>query len=425
MKRDSQNPIIVVGGGAAGMMAACAAAGEGAKVLLLEKNEKLGKKIYITGKGRCNYTNCCETEDFFRHVPCNPRFLYSSIYGFDPHAVMDWFESRGLKSAVERGNRVFPASSRASDVTKTLETELKRLRVEIRLNCEVRDLLTDEGPERRVSGVRLGTGELLRAEAVILATGGKSYPSTGSTGDGYRFASSAGHKITELSPSLVPITVQDADIPEMQGLSLKNVRFQVRDGRKTLFDDFGEMMFTHFGVTGPLILSASADLQKQIGKKPLSAEIDLKPALSEEKLDLRIVRDFEQNSNKVFRNAVSGLYPARMQPVIIRRSGIPAGKAVHDITKAERMELIRVTKHFQMTLTGLRGFQEAVITHGGVSVKEVDPSTMESRILPGLYLAGELLDVDAYTGGFNLQIAWATGHAAGAAAAASAAERTG
>jgi predicted Rossmann fold flavoprotein len=310
-------------------------------------------------------------------------------------------------------------------VTKTLETELKRLRVEIRLNCEVRDLLTEKEPERRVSGVRLGTGELLRAEAVILATGGKSYPSTGSTGDGYRFASSAGHKITELSPSLVPITVQDADIPEMQGLSLKNVRFQVRDGRKTLFDDFGEMMFTHFGVTGPLILSASADLQKQIGKKPLSAEIDLKPALSEEKLDLRIVRDFEQNSNKVFRNAVSGLYPARMQPVIIRRSGIPAGKAVHDITKAERMELIRVTKHFQMTLTGLRGFQEAVITHGGVSVKEVDPSTMESRILPGLYLAGELLDVDAYTGGFNLQIAWATGHAAGAAAAASAAERTG
>jgi predicted Rossmann fold flavoprotein len=251
----------------------------------------------------------------------------------------------------------------------------------------------------------------------MLATGGKSYPSTGSTGDGYRFASSAGHKITELSPSLVPMTVQDADIPEMQGLSLKNVRFQVRDGRKTIFDDFGEMMFTHFGVTGPLILSASADLQKQIGKKPLSAEIDLKPALSDEKLDLRIVRDFEQNSNKVFRNAVSGLYPARMQPVIIDRSGIPAEQAVHDITKAERTELIRVTKHFSLTLTGLRGFQEAVITHGGVSVKEVDPSTMESRILPGLYLAGELLDVDAYTGGFNLQIAWATGHAAGTAAA--------
>ena len=416
MNMDSGYPIIVVGGGAAGMMAACAAAGEGAKVLLLEKNDKLGKKIYITGKGRCNYTNCCETEDFFRHVPCNPRFLYSSIYGFDPRAVMDWFEARGLKSAVERGNRVFPASSHASDVTRTLEKELKHLHVEIRLNCEVRELLREEGTERRVSGVRLGTGEILRAKAVILATGGMSYPSTGSTGDGYRFASSAGHQITELSPSLVPITAAEADIPKMQGLSLKNVRFLVRDGRKILFDDFGEMMFTHFGVTGPLILSASADLQKQIGRKPLSAEIDLKPALSEEKLDQRVIRDFELSSNKVFRNAISGLYPARMQPVIIDRSGIPAEKAVHDITKAERTELIRVTKHFSLTLTGLRGFQEAVITHGGVSVKEVDPSTMESRILPGLYLAGELLDVDAYTGGFNLQIAWATGHAAGTAA---------
>lgn len=414
MGDNEQYDVVVVGGGASGMMAACTAAKPGAHVLLLEKNDKLGKKLYITGKGRCNFTNDCTPEDFLQNVPCNPRFLYSSICGFDSREVISWFEEHGMRTKVERGNRAFPLSDHASDVTRTLEREMNHLGVGIRLNSEVRELLTAEG---RIRGVLLSDGARIHSDCVILATGGISYPSTGSTGDGYRFARAAGHKVLPLTASLVPLETAEEDIFQMQGLSLKNVSLKIRDGKKKIFDEFGEMMFTHFGITGPLVLSASANIQDRIRRHPLDAWIDLKPALDQEKLDLRIQREFEQNHNKAFCNSISGLYPAKMIPVIIKRCKIAADKPCHDITRQERAALVNVTKQFTLTITALRSLREAVITHGGVSVREVDPSTMESRLVKGLYLTGELLDVDAYTGGFNLQIAWATGHAAGAAAA--------
>lgn len=410
--------VIVIGGGAAGMMAACFAAQSGVQVLLLEKNEKLGKKIYITGKGRCNFTNCCETGDFFSSIPRNPRFLYSAVYGFDPHAVREWFEERGIRTKVERGNRAFPVSDHASDITRGLEGEMRRLGVQIRLHAEVRQLLLEESPEgeMRAAGILLRSGERIGASQVIVATGGLSYPSTGSTGDGYRFAGQAGHAVTECSPSLVPMNTEEKDIPMMQGLSLKNVQLTLSDGKKRLYSEFGEMMFTHFGITGPLVLSASAAVQKQIGRGPLAAQIDLKPALDEEKLDARFVREFAASPNKLLRNVAPALYPAKMVPVILARAGIDPDTPVHDITKSQRRSLVQETKHFRVTVTSLRGFGEAIITRGGVSVKEVDPSTMESRLASGLYFAGEVLDVDGYTGGFNLQIAWSTGRAAGLAA---------
>ncbi len=437
MKRTEEfGGILVIGAGAAGMMASCAAASLGAKVLLLEKNEKTGKKIYITGKGRCNFTNLCETEDFFGNVPHNASFLYSSVYGFDPHAVREWFEEHGVRTKAERGNRAFPLSDHASDITRCLEKEMKRLGVEVRLNTEVKELLilgdrlpdhnddgnkeADFGPDQthsRAAGVMLADGSKIFSDRVIVATGGLSYPSTGSTGDGYRFARTAGHTVTKLSPSLVPLNVKEQDIMMMQGLSLKNVSLTVFDGRKKLFRDMGEMMFTHFGVTGPLVLSASTVLQGRIEKHELSAQIDLKPALNEEKLDARILREFDENRNRSFRNAVKGMYPAKMIPVIIARTGIDPDLPVHDITSVMRRNLIRCTKQFGFTVTSLRGYNEAIITRGGVSVKEVDPGTMESRLVRGLYFAGEVLDVDAVTGGFNLQIAWSTGRAAGIACA--------
>lgn len=436
--------LIVVGGGAAGMMAACAAAGTDprCRVLLLEKNEKLGKKIYITGKGRCNFTNLCPAEDFFASVPCNSRFLYSSVYGFDSAQVFDWFESRGMKAKKERGNRAFPESDHASDVTKTLEREMRRLGVTVRLNTEVSEIVTEPLPEReredrsarqdggtgkrktqsagkrsRVSGVKLKDGTFLPADAVIVATGGLSYPSTGSTGDGYRFARSTGHSVGALHPSLVPLQTAEEDIPQMQGLSLKNVTLTVRDGKKKLCELFGEMMFTHFGVTGPLVLTASALIQRQIADHPLQAEIDLKPALTGQMLDARILRAFEASPNREIRNVLGEVYPAKMVPVMLRRCGIDPPTPVHDVTKQQRLELVEGTKHFRFTILSLRGWNEAVITHGGVSVKQIDPATMESKITAGLYFAGEVIDVDALTGGFNLQIAWSTGHAAGEGAA--------
>ena len=396
------------------MMAACAAAERGAPVLLLEKNEKLGKKIYITGKGRCNFTNLCDTEDFFSNVPCNPRFLYSAVYGFDPAAVRGWFEDHGVRTKVERGNRAFPMSDHASDITRCLEREMERLGVEVSLRSEVRDLLTEGG---RAEGVILKDGKRVGADAVIVATGGLSYQTTGSTGDGLRFAEKAGHSIIHCSPSLVPMNTKEKDIPQMQGLSLKNVRLTIFDGKKKIFSEFGEMMFTHFGITGPLVLSASACVQKQIRKGELRAEIDLKSALDEEQLDARILRDFTQNPNKAFRNAIGGLYPSKMIPVMVARSGIGPDTPVHDITRQQRAALVRETKHFPLTIVSLREYNEAIITRGGVCVKEIDPSTMESKLVNGLYFAGEVLDVDGYTGGFNLQIAWSTGRAAGAAAA--------
>ena len=413
------NRIVIIGGGASGMMAACAAAQQGAEVVLLEKNEKLGKKIYITGKGRCNFTNCCDTDDFFSNIPRNPRFLYSSVRGFDAEAVRNWFEERGVRTKVERGNRAFPMSDHASDITRGLESEMRRLGVQVRLHAEVKKLIlsTPVNSIRRVTGVVLSDGTKIDASCVIVATGGLSYPATGSTGDGFRFAEEAGHKVTARTPSLVPMNTKEPDILLMQGLSLKNVTLTIRSGKKKLYSGFGEMMFTHFGITGPLVLSASADIQDQIRKGELSAEIDLKPALEEDKLNARILREFGENSNKAVRNVVSAVYPGKMVPVILERAGIHPDTPVHDITKQQRQALVHSTKHFALTLTSLRGFNEAVITRGGVAVKEIDPSTMGSKLVSGLYFAGEVLDVDGYTGGFNLQIAWSTGHAAGEAAA--------
>lgn len=415
------NRIVIIGGGASGMMAACAAAQQGAEVVLLEKNEKLGKKIYITGKGRCNFTNCCDTDDFFSNIPRNPRFLYSSVRGFDAEAVRNWFEERGVRTKVERGNRAFPMSDHASDITRGLESEMRRLGVQVRLHAEVKKLIlsTPVNSIRRVTGVVLSDGTKIDASCVIVATGGLSYPATGSTGDGFRFAEEAGHKVTARTPSLVPMNTKEPDILLMQGLSLKNVTLTIRSGKKKLYSGFGEMMFTHFGITGPLVLSASADIQDQIRKGELNAEIDLKPALEEDKLNARILREFGENSNKAVRNVVPALYPGKMVPVILERAGISPDTPVHDITKQQRQALVHSTKHFALTVTSLRGFNEAVITRGGVAVKEIDPSTMASKLVSGLYFAGEVLDVDGYTGGFNLQIAWSTGHAAGEAAAGS------
>ena len=420
MAHENTLPVVVIGGGAAGLMAAVSAAEAGAKVLLLEKNEKPGKKLYITGKGRCNFTNRCETEAFFANVPRNPRFLYSAVYGFDPEAVIAWFEAQGLRTKTERGNRVFPLSDHASDVTAALVRALERTGAKARYRACVRKILTEkegESDAAGVTGVQLTDGSVIPCSAVIVATGGLSYPSTGSTGDGYRFAREAGHSVTECSPSLVPMNTEEADIPLLQGLSLKNVELTILDGKKKLFQAFGEMMFTHFGVTGPLVLTASASVQKQLAKHPLKARIDLKPALNEEELDARILRAFSENRNKAFRNALGGLYPAKLIPVIVERTGIDPDKPVHDITKGERRRLAEETRAFPFTITSLRGFHEAVITRGGVSVKEVDPSTMESRLVRGLFFAGEVLDTDALTGGFNVQIAWSTGRAAGSAAA--------
>lgn len=406
--------VAVIGGGAAGMFAAIAAAGSGHRVELYEKNEKLGKKIYITGKGRCNLTNNCDMDTLFDSVCSNRKFLYSAFYGFTNQDTIDFFERCGLKTKTERGNRVFPVSDHASDVIRVLAEEMKRRKVNVCLETEVKGLLLAQAaPKPKIRGIRLADGTEIPADAVIVATGGLSYPSTGSTGDGYRFAKEAGHTVTERSPSLVPLTVQEEDAGQMQGLSLKNVRVSVWDGKKRLYEDFGEMMFTHFGVTGPLILSASSRIQKNLKEHPLQMRIDLKPALTEEQLDARLLREFEQNRNRQFKNILGALFPARMIPVMARRSGIPPEKAVHDISREERQALVHAAKEFTLTVTGLRGYQEAVVTRGGVSVKEIQPSTMESKRVSGLYFAGEVLDLDALTGGFNLQIAWSTGYAAG------------
>ena len=412
--------IIVIGGGAAGMAAAIAAAENGCAATIYEKNEKLGKKIYITGKGRCNVTNDCDMEGLFDSVVTNGRFLYSAFYGFSNQDVKDFLEANGCHVKVERGNRVFPVSDRASDVTSAFARRLRELRVKVELNQGVRELWLEDGV---LKGVILAQGgnergkkdSYIAADAVIVATGGLSYPTTGSTGDGYRFAEAAGHKVTELS-ALVPFETKE-DVKELQGLSLRNVEAAVLNGKKEVYREFGEMLFTHYGVSGPVLLSASSYAAKKLKKGPLTLMIDLKPALSMEQLDARILRDFEAEKNKQFKNALNHLYPSKLIPVIIRRSGIEPDKQVNAVTKEERRRLAEVTKHFTLTLTGLRGFNEAIITQGGVTVKEVNPSTMESKKLPGLYFAGEVLDLDAVTGGYNLQIAWSTGMLAGRSAA--------
>lgn len=405
--------VIVIGGGAAGMMAAIAAADRGCETAIYEKNEKLGKKVYITGKGRCNVTNACDMEEMFPAVVSNAKFLYSSFYGFSNYQIMDLLEKHGCPLKTERGNRVFPVSDKSSDVIKALEKVLREEKVRVHLRTEVKELLIEDGV---CKGAVLLGGDRVYADKVIVATGGMSYPATGSTGDGYRFAREAGHTVTELYPALVPFNVKEPVVKELQGLALKNVTAAVKKGKKVLYEEFGEMLFTHFGVSGPVLLSASSYVAKTLKKEDLILSIDLKPALSREQLDARILRDFEAEKNKQFKNSLNHLFPAKLVPVMVERSGINPEKKVNEITREERGALIEAAKNFCLTLTGLRDFKEAIITQGGVSVKEIEPSNMESKKIKGLCFAGEVLDLDAVTGGYNLQIAWSTGWAAGSGA---------
>lgn len=471
--------VIVIGGGPAGMMAAIAAADSEREVCLIEKNEKLGKKLFITGKGRCNVTNAGDMETLFANVCTNEKFLYSAFYSYDNRAVMDFLEKAGCPLKIERGDRVFPVSDHSSDIIAAFTRELKKRGVEILLNAEVKGLLTQkttvtetadsgeesegnpgtdkkgktgkrqEVPEYRITGVMLKNGKQLSADSVIVCTGGASYPSTGSTGDGYRFAKETGHRMVECRPGLVPFNVKEAWCGELMGLSLKNVSLRMITGGCVQYEGFGEMLFTHFGVSGPLVLSASSYYGNTVGKgngkksggkssSKKSAEIkahvmnentdspgqevseeetklyiDLKPAMDMEQLDKRLLRDFEENKNKQFKNALGGLFPSKLIPVMIELSGIHPDKKVNEISREERQSFAELIKNLPLTVTGVRSFAEAIITRGGVSVKDVNPSTMESKLVSGLFFAGEVLDLDALTGGFNLQIAWSTGYLAG------------
>ncbi len=401
--------VLVIGGGAAGMMAAYAAGMCGHEVTLLEQNEKLGKKIYITGKGRCNFTNASPMDEIMQAVVSNPKFLYSAFYTFSNDAVMDFFENQGMPYKIERGNRAFPVSDHASDVIRALERAMKEQGVHIRLHSRVRELLIEDD---KVMGVLLADGAKIMADSLILATGGLSYPTTGSTGDGHTMAKNCGHKLVTPRPALVPLTTKEEYILRMQGLSLKNVSLKIKDGKKVIYDAFGEMLFTHFGVSGPLVLSASSTLSRHFPRE-YQAYIDLKPALSEEVLDERLLREFSERPNQHIKAVFQQLLPAKMIPVMIELSQISMEKPVNAITKEERRRLVGLLKAFPFTITGTRGFKEAIITQGGVSVKDIDPATMESKRIKDLYLVGELLDLDALTGGYNLQIAWSTGYLAG------------
>lgn len=407
--------IAVIGGGAAGMMAAYAAANGNDHVTIYEKNEKLGKKIYITGKGRCNVTNACETENLFANVIRNPKFLYSAFYGFDNIRTMDFFEKEGCPLKIERGERVFPVSDHASDIIRALERALRRKNVRICLQTKVKRLIVENDPDGQpmAAGVELADGRKEKADAVILATGGLSYPTTGSTGDGFEMAKEQSHTITPCSPSLVPFETAEEWCASLQGLSLKNVEVALHLNRKEVYRGFGEMLFTHFGVSGPLILSASSYYRAAADCRLF---LNLKPALDAEQLDRRLLRDFEANKNRNFKNALDGLFPSRLIPVMIGLSGIDPEKKVNEITKEERRAFAALIQHVPLTVTGTRDFKEAIITRGGVKVQEVNPSTMESKLVRGLYFAGEVLDLDAFTGGFNLQIAWSTGYLAGESA---------
>ena len=432
--------IIVVGGGAAGMMAAITAARNGNTVTLYEKNEKLGKKLFITGKGRCNVTNATDCEQLLSNVISNPKFLYSAFTDFDAQACMDFFEEIGVRLKVERGNRVFPQSDHSSDIIKALSYEMRRLSVTVCLNTEVTSLAVRQEEEaehpmccgvyvrktpqmkpEEMQKVRfpgeepliVSEASFVQADKVILATGGISYPLTGADGRGLFMASESGHRVTALYPALVPLVTKEAWCRELMGLSLRNVGVMVKKGKKQLFEGFGEMLFTHFGVSGPLILSASSRIGRQLEKGELSLLIDLKPALTAEQLDKRLLRDFEQAHNKQFKNALGDLLPSRLIPVVIMLSGISPDKKVHEISKAERLSFVALLKALPLTIVGTTGFREAIIMQGGISVKDINPSTMESKKVDKLFFAGECVDVDALTGGFNLQIAWATGHLAG------------
>ncbi len=405
--------IIIIGGGAAGMMAACAAAEQGAKVILIERNSMLGMKLNITGKGRCNLTNNSTADELIKNTLTNGRFLHSAFAGFSVPDTMAFFEKIGVPLKTERGKRVFPVSDRSRDVSGALKTHMHRLGVEV-LQHRVRSIVAENNA---VTGVMLQSGEVLAADRVILATGGRSYPKTGSEGDGYRMAQALGHTVTDLRPSLVPLLTEEHTSAQMEGLSLKNVALTIQKNGKKVFSDFGEMVFTSKGFSGPLILSASAHLNGKKHTYPYEAFIDLKPALDRETLDKRLLRDFAENSNRDFSNALSQLLPAKMIPVMVELSGIPARQKVNTITRAQREKLCTLLKAMPFTVVAAGSWDEAVVTAGGISVKEIDPKTMASKLVSGLYFAGEIMDVDAYTGGFNLQIAWSTGHCAGLAAA--------
>lgn len=414
--------LIVAGGGAAGMMAAGRAAELGCSVCLVEKNERLGRKIDITGKGRCNLTNNCSVQELIASVPSNGRFLYGAVSSFTPQDTMVFFESLGVPVKTERGNRVFPVSDHAKDVSGALGDWLRRAGCEVRRGT-VQSLLLHEG---RTAGVRLQSGEEIFAGAVLIACGGASYPATGSTGDGYRLAEQAGHTVTPLRPSLVPLVAQGEDCSEMMGLSLRNIGLSVWDRRKKkeIYSDFGELLFTHFGLSGPVILSASSHL-REMEPGRYEARIDLKPALSPEQLDARLQRDFSENKNRDFVNSLGALLPRKLIPVAVRRSGIPGDLKCNAITREMRRGFLQLLKSFSVEIQGFRSLAEAIVTSGGVSVKELNPKTMESRLVSGLYFAGEVVDVDAYTGGFNLQIAFSTGRAAAEAIASKRGEKGG
>lgn len=407
--------VIVIGAGPAGMMAAGAAAENGADVMLIEKNRLVGRKLAITGKGRCNITNFCDTDTFISNVTANPRFMYTAINRFSCYDTVAFFEERGLSTKVERGNRVFPVSDKAADVVDTLYDYLVELNVDI-VRAEVKSLIIQNGA---VIGVRLDDTEI-RSDAVIITCGGLSYKATGSTGDGYTFAKSAGHTITPLLPSLVPLVSDDNDIPELQGLSLKNVSIKIIDNNsdKEIYTDFGEMLFTHFGISGPIVLSASAHM-RSMSPGRYTAYIDLKPALDSETLDKRILRDLAEFSNKDIINSMGKLLPKKLIPVVLDRAGIDFKTKCNSLTSEARERLLNVIKAFKVDIHSFRPINEAIVTHGGVDVKDIDPRTMGSKLIKGLYFAGEVLDLDAYTGGFNLQIAYSTGRLAGTSAASS------
>lgn len=402
--------IVVAGGGAAGMMAAIMAARNGQEVHIFEKNDRLGKKLFITGKGRCNVTNAGDMDNLFESVRTNSKFLYSAFYSFSNEQVMDFFEELGVRLKVERGNRVFPVSDHSSDIVRALQREMDRLGVCVNLNSEITNIIADEAG---FNSIQLKGGERIEGDALILATGGVSYPLTGSTGEGLQMAEQLGHKIVELTPSLIPMITKEDWVKEVQGLALKNVTVTIKQGKKQLYSDFGEMLFTHFGISGPLILSGSSYVTTAIKKGSLEVYIDLKPALTEEQLDARLLREFDEAKNKQFKNVLNGLFPQKLIPIMVRLSGIAPEKKVNEITKDERNHFGKVIKNLPLTVTEFRGIEEAIITRGGVSVKEVNPSTMESKKVPNLFFAGEMLDLDAVTGGYNLQIAWSTGYLAG------------
>ena len=401
--------LVVIGGGAAGLMLAATASARGLSVTLLDPNQKLGRKLRITGKGRCNLTNNCDTKTVLANMPGDGRFLYSALNRFSTADVMAWFEDRGLKLKTERGNRVFPVTDKADDVAETLLRECRRNQV-LFIRTRAKAVLSEEG---RVCGVVTEDGTI-RCRAAAVCTGGLSYPLTGSTGDGYRFARCFGHTIKPAQASLVPLESEDEYCAQMQGFSLKNVSLSAYEDDKLIYRELGEMLFTHFGVSGPLVLSASAHMRR-FDCCRYRLEIDLKPGLDEKKLDARLLRDFEKYANREFKNALVDLAGQSMIPVLVSLSGIPEETKVHDITREQRMRLLRLFKAFHVSISGKRPIDEAIVTAGGVNLKEINPRTMESKLLPGLYFAGEVLDLDAYTGGFNLQIAWSTAYTAGQA----------